>query len=90
MAMPEKVKPGAATDSVPKTYGAGACSVSSTANGQSAVYVLREGKAERRAVRTGMTRGANIEIMAGVNQGELVITKGPDDLHDGQEVNRKQ
>ncbi len=90
MAMPEKVKPGAATDTSPKPTALVPAASVHTANGQSAVFVLREGKAERRAVRTGMTRGTNIEIMAGVNQGELVITKGPDDLHDGQEVNRKQ
>jgi RND family efflux transporter MFP subunit len=90
MAEPEKLKPGAHGDPGPKPTALVPAASVRTTNGQSAVYVLREGKAERRAVRTGATRAGNIEIMAGVNQGDLVITKGPGDLHDGQEVNRKQ
>ena len=59
-------------------------------NGSNVVYVFNNGKAERRAVRTGGTRGDNEEIIAGLTDGEQVIVRGPADLHDGQSVTIKQ
>ena len=59
-------------------------------NGSTIVYLFREGKAERRAVRTGGLNGDNQEIIAGLADGDQVITKGPADLHDGQSVAIKQ
>ncbi len=56
------------------------------ADGSTIVYVFRDGKAERRAVRTGGTKGDDQEILAGLTDGEQVIVKGPADLHDGQNV----
>ncbi|ABF40623.1 secretion protein HlyD [Candidatus Koribacter versatilis Ellin345] len=58
--------------------------------GSSVVYVFKDGKAERRAVRTGGSRGDNEEILAGLTDGEQVIVRGPADLHDGQTVAIKQ
>ena len=37
--------------------------------GQPVVYIYREGKVERRAVRPGATRGNDQELMAGVSAG---------------------
>jgi RND family efflux transporter MFP subunit len=59
-------------------------------DGSTIVYVFHEGKAERRAVRTGGMNGDNQQIIAGLNDGEQVIVKGPADLHDGQNVAIKQ
>jgi multidrug efflux pump subunit AcrA (membrane-fusion protein) len=59
-------------------------------NGSNVVYIFHSGKAERRAVRTGGTRGDQEEIIAGLTDGDQVIVKGPADLHDGQSVAIKQ
>ncbi len=56
------------------------------ADGSTIVYVFHDGKAERRAVKTGGTAGDDQEIIAGLTDGEQVIVKGPADLHDGQTV----
>jgi RND family efflux transporter MFP subunit len=61
-----------------------------TSSGTSVVFILHDGVLERRAIRTGATRGDNIEVLAGVMPGDLVVVKGPDDLKDGQQVQRKQ
>src|SRR5438105_7862824 len=55
-------------------------------NGKKIVFLLKNNKAERRAVTVGGNRGSESEILAGVNAGDTVIVKGPDDLHDGQAV----
>jgi RND family efflux transporter MFP subunit len=59
-------------------------------DGSTIVYLFHDGKAERRAVRTGGTNGENTEIIAGLTDGDQVIIKGPADLHDGQSVAIKQ
>jgi RND family efflux transporter MFP subunit len=59
-------------------------------DGSTIVYVFHDGKAERRAIKTGGTNGDNQQIIAGLNDGEQVIVKGPADLHDGQNVAIKQ
>ena len=61
-----------------------------TIDGQPAVFLFHDGTLERRAVRTGATRGPNIEVLAGVAPGRHVVTNGPPDLHDGQQVTKKQ
>jgi RND family efflux transporter MFP subunit len=61
-----------------------------TANGQSAVFLFHDGNVERRAIRAGAARGANVEVFEGIAPGDLVIVKGPDNLQDGQRVDRKQ
>jgi len=53
---------------------------------QSYVFVARDGRAERRAVRTSRERGTDIEIIAGLRPGEQVITQPRENLHDGERV----
>jgi RND family efflux transporter MFP subunit len=55
-----------------------------------AVFLYHDGVVERRAVSTGATRDANVEVLSGIAVGDLVIVKGPQDLQDGQRVQRKQ
>jgi len=50
------------------------------------LYVLREGKAERRAISVGGSIGESREVKSGVRAGESVIVEAPADLKDGQEV----
>ncbi|MFC5579188.1 efflux RND transporter periplasmic adaptor subunit [Lysobacter niabensis] len=50
---------------------------------QDIVFVLREGKAERRAVRLGGNLGDDRQVLAGVSAGEQVIIEAPATLKDG-------
>ncbi|QNP39712.1 efflux RND transporter periplasmic adaptor subunit [Lysobacter solisilvae (ex Woo and Kim 2020)] len=53
---------------------------------QDVVFVLREGKAERRAVKLGGNIGDSRQVLAGVSAGERVITEAPASLQDGADV----
>ena len=54
--------------------------------GKPFVFMLRQDRLERRAVRLGQESGAGIEIVAGVTPGDEVVVKGPEGLRDGQRV----
>jgi RND family efflux transporter MFP subunit len=54
------------------------------------VFVHREGRVERRAVRLGQARGSEQEIVAGLADGEQVVTTGAKQLRDGQSVRVKR
>jgi membrane fusion protein, antimicrobial resistance system len=53
------------------------------------VYLIKDGKAHKQNVKTGITSGKKIEILEGVSKGDQVIVKGPDNLKDGLEVTVK-
>jgi RND family efflux transporter MFP subunit len=53
---------------------------------QDIVFVLSDGKAERRAVRLGGNLGDERQVLAGVSAGEQVITEAPATLKDGDTV----
>jgi RND family efflux transporter MFP subunit len=59
-------------------------------NGSKYVLVLKNELLERRAVTTGEARGADVEIIAGLQPDAIVVVKGPENLHDGQAVQVKQ
>ena len=52
----------------------------------SAVYLLRDGRAVRREVRTGARRRGRVEVLSGVSAGDTVIVAGQHGLTDGAEV----
>jgi RND family efflux transporter MFP subunit len=52
--------------------------------GSPTVFVYRDGRVERRSVRLGQTRGDEQEVVAGVSDGEQVVTTGLGALRDGQ------
>jgi RND family efflux transporter MFP subunit len=54
--------------------------------GSEAVYVVENDRAARRPVRTGMTSSGNVEILAGVASGDLVVVAGTNNLRDGANV----
>jgi len=57
--------------------------------GNQVVYVLRDGRVERRAVRLGEARGSEQEVTGALADGEQVVVKGLDGLRDGQRVQKK-
>jgi membrane fusion protein (multidrug efflux system) len=50
------------------------------------VFVLKENKTFRRAVRKGVVRDTVVEILQGVSPGEQVVTAGQLSLKDGTQV----
>lgn len=54
------------------------------------VFLVRNGKAERRAVKLGPDRNGDATILAGLAPGDSVVTKGPESLRDGQEIETHQ
>lgn len=50
------------------------------------VFVVHDGHAGLRLVKTGATRGEQVEILSGLNAGEQVVLAPPATLHDGQPV----
>jgi RND family efflux transporter MFP subunit len=58
--------------------------------GQSYAFVAADGRVERRAVRTGRDRGADVEVIAGLRAGERVVSPVPAKLRDGDRVSVKQ
>jgi cobalt-zinc-cadmium efflux system membrane fusion protein len=51
-----------------------------------AVFVAVDGKAQRRAVTTGLAGGDRVEIVSGVQAGDLVIVRGQNGLPDGARI----
>jgi RND family efflux transporter MFP subunit len=54
------------------------------------VFLVREGKVERRAVSVGQDRGTEVAVIAGVSPGDSLVVKGPESLHDGDKVEIRQ
>lgn len=50
------------------------------------VWVVRDGRVERRAVTVGPARGDEVTIAAGLNGGDRVVVEGPADLAEGTRV----
>jgi RND family efflux transporter MFP subunit len=60
------------------------------ADGRDVVFVLRDDRVERRAVRVGAAEGDRVEIVSGVTAGEHVVIDGPAELSDGSRVRVQQ
>jgi RND family efflux transporter MFP subunit len=54
--------------------------------GGDVVFVIRDDRAERRAVTLGAADGDLVEVLAGLEAGERVVIDGPADLADGDRV----
>lgn len=54
--------------------------------GTPAVFVVENGAASRRRVETGLTSQGRVEILSGVEPGEIVIVQGNNSLRDGAQV----
>ncbi|QOJ29461.1 MAG: efflux RND transporter periplasmic adaptor subunit [Ignavibacteriales bacterium] len=49
----------------------------------SGVFIVQEGKARFRKIVTGIETGTEIEVLSGINKGDLVVTSGQSLLKDG-------
>lgn len=54
--------------------------------GQKVVFLVKDDRVERRAVKLGASRGSETEILAGLAAGDTVVVSGPADLHDGETI----
>ncbi|HLK05359.1 MAG TPA: efflux RND transporter periplasmic adaptor subunit [Candidatus Acidoferrum sp.] len=54
------------------------------------VLVVKNDMLERRGVTLGMERGTDVDVIAGVSPGDMLVVKGPEGLKDGQSVEIKQ
>ena len=51
-----------------------------------AVYVIHDGKAERRQVRIGQSTAESVEVLEGLTEGDSVVIAGADQLRDGAAI----
>ena len=79
----QKTEPGASTANRPVVI------VPASVVRDSAVFVLLDGKAVRRAVKTGSTSSQGVRIEQGLVGGEDVILNPPAGLKDGDRVRQK-
>ncbi len=54
------------------------------------VLLVKNDAVERRGVTLGRERGTDVDVIAGVNPGDVLVVKGPEGLKDGQGVEIKQ
>ena len=54
--------------------------------GSQVVFVYRDGRVERRAVRLGRVQGNDQEVVAGLSSGEQIVVKGLEGLREGLRV----
>jgi HlyD family secretion protein len=59
-------------------------------DGKASVFLVHDGKVERRAVTLGSQREEDVEVLAGVSEGDTLVAKVPENLRDGQTVEVKQ
>jgi membrane fusion protein (multidrug efflux system) len=50
------------------------------------VFVVKDGTAEKRRIRTGQRRVGDVQVLEGLVAGELVVTEGTQKLRDGAAV----
>ncbi|MFE9693902.1 efflux RND transporter periplasmic adaptor subunit [Micromonospora sp. NPDC005806] len=57
-----------------------------SADGRDVVWVLRDGKADRVSVTVGVQGQDLVQIVSGVQDGDRIVVRGTDQVHDGQEL----
>jgi RND family efflux transporter MFP subunit len=57
-----------------------------TVDGRTVVFVVRDDRAERRAITVGLENDDRVEVVSGVTAGERVVVDGPPTLKDGDKV----
>jgi len=60
-----------------------------TEGGQSIVFIVREDRVERRAVKVGAADGDRVEIVSGLSSGDRIVVEGPAGLADGSRVKER-
>ena len=59
-------------------------------DGKPVVFLVRDGKLERRAISLGLEHGSDVEVMAGLSSGDTLVVRGAETLQEGQSVEIKQ
>jgi RND family efflux transporter MFP subunit len=59
------------------------------ADGREVVFVVKEDRVERRAVKVGTAQGEQVEVVSGLTAGERVVIDGPASLADGARVKER-
>jgi RND family efflux transporter MFP subunit len=57
-----------------------------TIDSRTVVFVLKDDRVERRAVRAGLENAGQVEVLSGLSAGERVVVEGPETLKDGDRV----
>lgn len=57
-----------------------------TRDGRTAVFVVEEGRARRRIIEKGLRRNTVVQVLDGLQEGDMVVTAGADGISDGEEV----
>ncbi|HHW56374.1 MAG TPA: efflux RND transporter periplasmic adaptor subunit [Clostridia bacterium] len=57
-----------------------------TKNGEEFVYVVEDGTAKQKKIKTGLSSDLETEIISGINIGEKVILNPPTSVHNGTQV----
>jgi RND family efflux transporter MFP subunit len=57
---------------------------------QDIVFVVKDGKLERRAVKVATSTGDNARLLSGITDGEQVVVEGPAELAEGDKVKLKK
>ena len=55
-------------------------------SGEKVAFILKDGKAQRRMLQTGLEAGGQVQIISGLQPGEKVVVAGNEKLKDGMEV----
>jgi RND family efflux transporter MFP subunit len=55
-------------------------------DGRTVVFIVKDDRVERRAIRAGREDGDQVEVLSGVSAGERVVIEGPVTLKDGDRV----
>ena len=61
-----------------------------TMDGKTVVFVARDDRVERRAVRAGRENGNDVDVLSGLSAGEKVVIDPPATLKDGDRITIKQ
>jgi RND family efflux transporter MFP subunit len=56
------------------------------ARGGWTVFVAEDGKAQARPVQIGVALGDRFEVLSGLNEGDVVVTRGNERLRPGQDI----
>jgi multidrug efflux pump subunit AcrA (membrane-fusion protein) len=56
-------------------------------DGTKSIFIAKNGKAQKREVKTGPVKGDKVVLLSGAEQGEKLIVLGQRDLKDGEPVN---
>ncbi len=60
-----------------------------TDGSQSIVFVVRDDRVERRAVKVGVAEGDQVEVVSGLASGDRIVVEGNDGLTDGSRVKER-